>query len=221
MPTNLEVLNEAREKLLAVYVSENMVCFSDNHFSFKGVNIMAAPDAGFEHPEWNSYKNLRDIINCNQDLMYFTGNLFLYRPLINNPLEDIDAVTFEFPVSLYHQNIYDHRYCTYVSSCFEKAYNYWDRIGDLLHSFYPGLIPNIKAVDFARMIDQLYAIGERDEDFLWLWNFKTTEYSNLNRFRKDVVHYYQYETSYHYNHVTNATNFEALAQLWEEKKKFS
>jgi hypothetical protein len=84
MPSNIEVLDFLREKILTVYTSENMVCLSDNHFDFQGVNIMEVPEARFEHPLWNSYKNLRDIINCNQDLMYFTGHLFLYRPLINN-----------------------------------------------------------------------------------------------------------------------------------------
>lgn len=220
MPSNIEVLDFLREKILAVYTSENMVCLSDNHFDFKGVNIMAVPDAGFEHPLWNSYKNLRDIINCNQDLMYFTGNLFLYRPLINNPLDDVDATTFDFPVSHYHQNIYDHRYCSYVSAAFEKAYNFWDRIGDLLHSFYPNLIPNIKSVDFVRMVDKVYELGERDEDFLWIRDFKDTDYADLNKFRRDVVHYYQYETTYHFNHAVNAVNFDELAILWNEKRGF-
>jgi prephenate dehydrogenase len=42
--------------VLTVYTDENMACLSDNHFNFKGVNIMAVPDDRFEHSQWNSIK---------------------------------------------------------------------------------------------------------------------------------------------------------------------
>ena len=125
------------------------------------------------------------------------------------------------PSSDYHQNLYDRRYCLYVSCAFEKAYNYWDRIGDMLYSFYPTLLTEIKQVDFARIIDKIYAIGERHEDFIKLYNFRITEFSELNKFRKDVVHYYQYETTYHYDHLMNKNNFDQLEILWTEKNGFA
>lgn len=201
-----------------IYQSNGLRCLSDNEYDYDGVNTFKVPDSGFQDPLWSSYKNLRDIINCNQDLMYFTGNLFLYVPFINNPLSDVDTKTFDFPVSHYHQNWYDHRYCAFVSCCFEKAYNYWDRIGDLLYSFFPSLLSSIRVVDFARIVDALANMGEKDGDFTWLLNFKSNQYSDLNRFRRDVVHYYQYETTFHDNHARNCTKLDEIEKLWEEKK---
>ncbi|MGC4020957.1 MAG: Cthe_2314 family HEPN domain-containing protein [Cyclobacteriaceae bacterium] len=217
--TSKEILDLIRDQILEVYSSQNMTCLSDNQYNYNGVNIMAVPNSQLTIENWNSYKNLRDIVNCNQDLMYFAANLFLYRPYINNPLKEVDTQTMKFPVFHYHQNIYDHRYCTYVSNCFEKAYNYWDRIGDLLYSFYPSIIPNIRSVDFSRVIDKIYEIGERDADFIWLHNFKQNEYSILNGYRKDVVHYYQYETSYHFEHISNSTKPDVITKIWKEKSE--
>jgi hypothetical protein len=217
MTTKAE-LNLHHQQMLKIYQANGLRCLSDNQFKYNGVNTFAVPDSGFQDPLWSSYKNLRDIINCNQDLMYFTGNLFLYAPFINNPLEDVDTQTFDFPVSHYHQNWYDHRYCAFVSCCFEKAYNYWDRIGDLLYSFFPSLLPSIRAVDFPRIVDAIANLGENDPDFVWLRNFKCNQYADLNRFRRDVVHYYQYETTFHAAHATNCTKLDEIAKLWEEKK---
>lgn len=61
-------------------------------------------------------------------------------------------------------------------------------------------------------------LGESDEDFEWLWQFHCNEYSDLNRFRRDVVHYYQYETTFHTAHAESATKLDEIAKLWEEKR---
>ena len=207
------------QKLQAIYQQNNMVCLSDNEYQYKTINVMNQPDANFVNPQWNSYKNLRDIVNCNQDIKYFTGNLFLLLPYINNPLQELDTTTFNFTFAHYHQNLYDHRYSTYVSCCFEKAYNYWDRIGDLLYSFYPSLITNIRSVDFVRIVDAIYSIGERDPNFLWLYNYRLNQYDQLNSYRRNIVHYYQYETTYHDDFIRNTSNIPGLTAIWDEKSR--
>lgn len=211
-------LDRHHQRMLQIYDAHGLMCLSDNEYNYDGINTFAVPDSGFQNPLWSGYKNLRDIINCNQDLMYFTGNLFLYAPFINNPLDDVDTQTFNFPVSNYHQNWYDHRYCAFVSCCFEKAYNYWDRIGDLLYSFFPSLLTNIRSADFTRIVEAIANIGEKDSDFLWLSNFKSKQYSELNQYRRDVVHYYQYETTFHDAHIQNCTKLDKIAELWESKR---
>lgn len=214
-----EHLDLHHQAIQSIYQDRQMSCLSDNEYTYKGVNTFNPPDSNFQNALWSSYKNLRDLINCNQDLMYFTGNLFLYFPYINNPLKEIQDDGLGFPVAHYHQNWYDHRYCAFVSCCFEKAYNYWDRIGDLIYSFYPTLIQNITSVDFARIISAVANMGEADPDFVWILNFKENEYAELNKFRREVVHYYQYETTYHNQHVLNCTNIEVIADLWKEKSQ--
>ncbi len=217
MKANLDIHHKQMQE---VYHASGLKCLSNDGYTYKGVNILVNPDSGFEHPLWNSYKNLRDILNCSQDLMYFTGNLFLYAPYINNPLNDVTTEPFGYPVSHYHQNWYDHRFCTFISCCFEKAYNYWDRIGDLLYSFYPTLLPNIRSVDFTRIVDAIHKLGETDDDFVWLYEFRISHYEELNKFRKDVVHYYQYETTFHFEHTINCTDLERIAVIWGEKQGF-
>jgi hypothetical protein len=88
MPETKEIIDLIRTEILQIYRAENMTCLSDNEFSYSGVNIMAVPNSGIQIENWHSHKNLRDIINCNQDLMYFTANLFLYRPYINDPMKN-------------------------------------------------------------------------------------------------------------------------------------
>lgn len=217
--TNMEIIDLANERLFDVYRVENLVCLSDNNYQYRDVNVLGVPVSNFDDPIWNSTKNLWDLIVCTQDVKYFTGQLFLHLPYINNPIEDIGPTPWGKSISYYYQNMCDRRYCMFVSCCYEKLYNYWDRVGDLLHSFFHTLM-KISVVDFSKMIEALFNNGERDEDFMWLKAVKDNEFNDLNKYRKNVVHYYQYESSYRFNHNTNATNLAVIEGLWKEKKNF-
>ena len=122
-------------------------------------------------------------------------------------------------ISTYYQNLYDRRYLTFVSCCFEKCYNYWDRIGDKLWSFYPDLLEE-RAVDFVRIIDLLEKRDLKNENLNWIINFKKNQYQEINKARKQIVHYSQYEATYRYQHMTFLENFQKISEIWTEKESF-
>jgi hypothetical protein len=68
-----------------------------------------------------------DFFCISNDLVHFTSLLFLLRPYINNATKEAGT---------YHQNWYDARYLSYTSALHSAIYNFWDRIGDLLHCFF-------------------------------------------------------------------------------------
>jgi hypothetical protein len=207
--------------IVQIYESEGLVSLSDNGYVHNGINIQANPKTPNPHPEWHTELNFNDILVCNRDLKYFTAQLFLHRPFINNPVVEVDDKTFDYPFATYHQNLWDRRYLMYVSCCFEKSYNFWDRIGDLLWSFHQNLIPKIRSVDFSKIIDELDKAGTTNADFIWLRDFKNAQYKSLNSLRIDVVHYHQYESKYRHEFLTHNTDFPALQALYDEKVGFA
>ena len=73
-----------------------------------------------------------DLFFISNDLVHFTSLLFLLRPFINKATQE---------AGMYHQNWYDARYLSYASALHSAIYNFWDRIGDLLHCFFATGLP--------------------------------------------------------------------------------
>lgn len=69
----------------------------------------------------------KDLFFISNDLVHFTTLLFLLRTFINDATKEAGT---------YHQNWYDARYLSYASVLHSAVYNFWDRIGDLLHCFF-------------------------------------------------------------------------------------
>lgn len=74
-----------------------------------------------------------DLFYISNDLVHYTCLLFLLRPLINDATREDGT---------YHQNWYDARFLSYASALHFAVYNFWDRIGDLLYSFFETGLPN-------------------------------------------------------------------------------
>jgi len=68
-----------------------------------------------------------DLFFISNDLVHFTSFLFLLKPFINDATKEAGT---------YFQNWYDARYLSYASMLHSAVYNFWDRIGDLLHCFF-------------------------------------------------------------------------------------
>ena len=216
-----EIIDKYKEATFKVYKEEGLLCLSDNNYNWNGINVLECP----YNPNYNEEKfvhmiNLQDILKCSEDLKYFTGQLFLYHDFINNPLSEIISPSEDEAISTYFQNYYDRRYSMFITCCFEKTYNFWDRIGDRIASFFPDLL-RIHQVDFIRIIDKIESTQNiNTESFNWLLDFKNNEYQTMNRYRKDMVHYYQYEANYRFQHAMNCTDFDRLNELWQEKSEF-
>lgn len=140
------------------------------------------------------YTVYNDIKTLTADIQYFIALLKIYHPYINNSITE---------GCTYIQNIYDRRYLIYCSIIYEKIYNFWDRIGDLLAKFFiTGL--NQRRIYFDTVINNFPKEYVSSINYKWLLSFKTDEYSkNLNSKRRFIVHYGQIESE-HYNDVMYA-----------------
>ena len=220
-----EIIELYEKELIEIYNKEQLIALRDTDHTYKGRNVLEI--AGISNnstlliENFNSIKNLWDIINCNSDLRHFTALLFFYRPYINNPLNEKAVINENFSYYTYFQNLPDRRFSQFASICFEKLYNYCDRIGDLLAYHNPSFFQSKKdRIYFSSVIDKL----DKSKLFLSSYNFsKILDYRNkiyteINSHRKDIVHYYQFETNYRFNFTINSTNETEIFKLWEHKK---
>lgn len=105
----------------------------------------------------------------------------------------------------------------FVDIVSQKLYNYWDRIGDLIASFFPNKI-KADAVYFNNSIDCVPSELQDNEDFKWLKNFRDNEYKELNQKRKQVVHYQTTHTEYIKKNALTSDQEELLQTLQIERE---
>lgn len=96
-----------------------------------------------------------DLFFISNDLVHFTSLLFLLRPFINDATKEAGT---------YHQNWYDARYLSYASVLHSAVYNFWDRIGDLLHCFFATGLPDDK-VYMSRVLNNFPAAHKDSANF--------------------------------------------------------
>jgi hypothetical protein len=164
-----------------------------------------------------------DIKNCNDDLKLFVAQLYIFRPNINNP--NLEKTNLNGIIHYgYNQNFSDWNYSSIVSCCFEKLYNYWDRIGDII-SLYLNVFneKEERKIAFASVVDNLdkKEIYSNDENFKFLKSFKDNQFKDFNKTRKEVVHYNQFETTYRYSFMkfrVENNGEEKIMEIWEWKK---
>ena len=162
-------------------------------------------------------KNFDDILFCSEELLYFTASLYLYRPYINNPLEE--ALPSGGGISYANfQNHYAKRFSMFANVASQSVYNFWDRIGDMIAGFFPDKI-NPSRVFFATAMDTIPVQFHTSEHYLWLDNFRKTDYRELNERRKEVVHYTTIETNYKYQQMEKgSSNREAMEIIQSERE---
>ena len=162
--------------------------------------------------QFNHMKNFDDILFCSEELLYYTASLYLYRPYINNPLDE----AFPFygrMVYPNYQNHYGKRYGMFADIASQCVYNFWDRVGDMIASFFPDKISSTR-VFFVTAMDTIPTQFKTSPNYLWLDNFRKTEYKELNDIRKQVVHYTTSETDFKYQHLEKgAIDKEAMEKI--------
>lgn len=205
-------------KLTSIMEEKDLVSLSDDEFSYKGINILNPFEVHYPYDGFNQRKLINDTILISKDLMILTSHLYQLKPFINNPLED-PTVDFDGKVHhTYHQNGYDWFYSTYSSCCYEKLYNFWDRIGDRLSvSFDTGL--KKFQIGFFSVMDVLSKkpIFLENEHFQWLKEFWEIDFKEFNKVRRDIVHYIQIETKFKDDLLRQSDDFEKVKELWEWK----
>ncbi len=216
------ILDMYNEQLFNTYKDENLNCLADSNIRIDDKTIYAlyyeVIDGCQTKRDIDYHSLLSDILNCSKDLKYCIGSLFLFKPYINNPLEQVQRIgdLEQFPNL---QNIYDRRYSIFLSIIAEKIYNYWDRIGDLFNAIFK-VIDNERRVYFSVVIDNLPNEINESENFKWLLEFKGNGYSQVKDIRIKVVHYRQLETDYATRHLNILHDRKAVEELQAEKEHF-
>lgn len=219
-----ELINEYQLAILDIYKQEDIQCLRgfDNKYKIKNKQIImwffdVTRRCNIKYPlNFNYFKNIDDLLLCSDEIMHFTGQLYLYRPFLNNPL--IDAIRTVSGKLIFPnlQNLEAKRYYMYSDIAYEKIYNYWDRIGDLIASFFPEQI-KLERVFFTTALDKVPKEFQSNDAYKWLLNFKENGYHMLNSKRKDIVHYTSSNTNGKYSHLFNSGNKKDIIKWVEER----
>lgn len=113
--------------------------------------------------------------------------------------------------------MYDSLYGMYASICFEKLYNFWDRIGDKIANEFPCRFPDPRTIMFANVIENLKTDFQTDINIKWLIDFKNGDFKDFNDKRKIVVHYQQIETKYKESILDNSGDINKIKEIFGEK----
>ena len=210
--------------IISIYRQQCLTCLRglDGEYTLNGKNLLSwyletTRRCSVKYGnQFNYFKNKDDILFCSDELLYFTAQLFLYRPYINSPLKDAFLVG-ENMVYPNYQNFEGKRYNMYADIAGQVAYNYWDKIGDLIASFFPDLIEQ-RNVYFSTAIEIIPADFHCSDNYKWLNNFKISDYSELNKKRKQIVLYSTSDTEYRYNHLQRTNDFVAMEGLQKERE---
>ena len=219
--TNLKDYFPSQDNLINIYRKRYYKNFQDNVIDISTKKFILLDDETAEIQNDKIWKLSYDIKNCNDDLKLLVAQLYLFRPYINNPILEKSNFSGRMEFT-YRQTFSDWNYSTFVSCCYEKLYNYWDRIGDIL-ALYLKINIDERKVGFFTVINKIEKEEKysNDENLIFLKNFKDNEFREFNEKRIEIVHYYQFETIYRhkYQKIQAENNKEEkMNALWEWKK---
>lgn len=218
-----ELLLEYQKAIVDIYVAENLTSLRglDENYIINGNQIITWHSETVRRGRikfkgrFDYMENFDDLLFCSDELMYFTAHLFLYRPFVNKPSQE-GFNAWGKRIYPNHQNLEAKRYSMFADITSQKAYNYWDRIGDLIASYFPDkLKPN--NVFFATAIEAIPDEFQQSENYKWLKKFKDTDYLELNKKRKRIVHYTSSDTDFKQKHLEITTDKIALQSLETER----
>ena len=156
-----------------------------------------------------------EILFCSDEVMYFTANLYLYRQFVNDPLADAE----KFGGGMVYPNLgtfHSKRYAMFANVVGEKLYNLWDRMGDLLASFFPDYF-NLNRVFFSETIQKLPGEFQKGENYQWLLDFSKNQYVQLNKIRKQTVHHFGVANKERQDHLEIFRDREAI-EKWQAER---
>jgi hypothetical protein len=143
------------------------------------------------HPYPYSVFKLHDeLYFITKDIKYVIGVIYLLRPHI------VDA---EATDGIYYQNVEDQRYLQHVNFGYQAVYNFWDRLGDILHLFFhTGLA--MDQVYFNRVLNnmpQQYKTIKEYEALKALYD----KVGKVLELRHEAVHHFQIEAKHYWGNI--------------------
>lgn len=224
MENKIESIQLHQQAIVDIYKEHDLHCIRglNNENEINGRNVLTWHQEAVhffqkKNNVFNFFKNEQDIKLVSDEIVYFVANTYLYLPYINDPIKDrfkMDGSNYIYPN---YQNMSSKRYDMYVDVAFEKIYNFWDRIGDLIAAC---LVPDLdlRRIYFSTAIDNISQVFQNDENFDWLLNYRNNRYKSLNDTRKEVVHYFSSGTNFQHDHIFSSTDLDKLTEIIEERK---
>lgn len=224
--TDYEIFWEFQRRLIETYKREHLKCISglDNSYTINGENVLSSftnamrkgqriyePVHKEEKLKFDYNRLNSDLELISNEILHFSGLTCFYSNYINNPLDN--PITLDGEIIYGHfKDLPDPRFFTYATCAYEKLYNYWDRIGDLIASFFPEIIKPEK-VYFSRLDKFIPTAIQDNESINWLIDFKNSKFLELNNLRIRVVHYENLDTTFSSEHSYEASNRNQLEKL--------
>jgi hypothetical protein len=214
-----DLLNNYQDAVFSAYSENGLTSIrgidDDNPYRINGKNVLEWYH-NVIHNNWiksntNYYDLFDDLSLASDTLLYFTGQMYLYRPFLNNPLRDAYPLGEKILYPNY-QNLAAKRYGIFTDTCFQALYNYWGRIGNIIITFFPSALQPDQ-VYFPSVI-QAIPKGFRDNDsFRWLNDFAKNKYPQFNAIRKQIVHYQSTLMKYQNKHHESFFDEEEIKRL--------
>ncbi|SET99368.1 Cthe_2314 family HEPN domain-containing protein [Hymenobacter actinosclerus] len=163
------------------------------------------------HPLPYSLFKLQDEMNCiTRDIKYITGVLFYLRPYII----DTDETN-----GRYNQNLADRRYLMYANFGLQSIYNFWDRIGDMLHLYFETGLP-VGNVYLGRVLNNIKPKDKLNQYFIDLESLYDNELKGFIDERNNTVHHYQLESQFYWGAIEQHQNLSEKSRLNADKHAF-
>ncbi len=222
---NIDLLKELNLKIIDIYKANSLVSLSgndkgkphkiDGEFIFKGYNELTRKRNCYfknKHKQVDYDKHLTDLIDCSDSIIYFIAHLFLYYPHVTNPIKN-QFNTDKCTIYPFNMDTPTKRYLQFVDVCFEKIYNYWDRIGDLIATFFPDKFKEKKKIYFKNTINKLKNSYPESINYRWLKKFADNEFEISNKQRIGIVHYFTKNTDLKWTQLEQVDDFEKSQKL--------
>lgn len=210
----LQLIEELHRRTLEIYHNENLKCLRENdgeEYYLQGKNILVwhSETTKYLRQPFNHFENLDNLMFISDEIMYFTSQLFFYRPFLDNPLKN--SIKLEdksyFPYSMY---LCDRRYFMFSEITFEKIYAYWGQIANLLAAAFVEKMDDSK-IFFSRIVKDYP--NKTNESYKWFFAFLENEYAEFNSYRRMIVHHRGLETKFRFDHLKAASNQEEMEKL--------
>ncbi|MCD9015193.1 Cthe_2314 family HEPN domain-containing protein [Parachryseolinea silvisoli] len=193
---------EFNEQIFATYKEFALQSLIDNKFDGQDTAVFLSDILRRKRPLHAipySYFKIHDEFNfISNDLKYVTGILYILRPFIVNT---------QASGGTYHQTLEDRRYLEYANFGLQIIYNFWDRIGDLLHLYFDTSFP-ITNVIFGKILSQIKDPYNSDPSHILndpiykqLKDLYDTDLKAILKERNNAVHHFQLEAQHYWGNL--------------------
>lgn len=219
---NQELINKFHQKTLEIYDREGLICLrgsTDDDYILNGKNILiwhSEATSGLKQ-KFDHFQNIDSLLFISDEIMYFTAQLYFYKPFLNNPLENPLRVK-EKVYYPYHMSLSDKRYFMFSEIVIEKIYAFWGQIANLLAASLDEEIDG-QRIFFPNILQK---INNKDsENFRWLDKFKNIEYTEINSHRKMIVHNRGLETKFRTEHIKSFSSKNEMEKLIQDRDELT